>query len=264
MPTRSGKERVSEVPQEPPRQKIKFLHQCHIPKELLKEKNIMIFVQETQHGQLNKMQWVTLTQEFTQLHEVNSVQRFGYNTRMDRFLDLRIYGMEMKRIIEFLSTLSKDGEAIVTNHQGEKITFKVTPELVSEALKLPNEGFVLETWLTPKDKSGAFKQTPGHNLTYKDLKHSDTELFLRLHLEMGRIARYTQPNRSLAYATTNIARNPKRATINFSKSLSKDIIKYGSGGRWQRDSFIDSPHVLTRLIYFALGMTDIIPRTQEL
>ena len=181
MPTCNGKERVPEVPQEPPRQKIKFLHQCHILKELLEEKNIMIFVQETQHGQFNKMQWVTLTQEFTQLHEVNSVRRFGYNTGMDRFLDLRICGIDMERVIEFLSTLSKEGEATVTNHQGEKITFKVTPKLVSEALKLPNEGFVLGTWLTPKDKSGAFKQTPGHNLTYKDLKHPNTELFLRLH-----------------------------------------------------------------------------------
>ena len=54
MPTCSGKERVPDAPQEPPRQKIKFLHQCHIPKELLEEKQIMVFVQETQHGQFNK------------------------------------------------------------------------------------------------------------------------------------------------------------------------------------------------------------------
>ena len=120
MPTRSGKERAQEVPLEPPRKRIKFLHQCHIPKELLEEKNIMVFVQKTQHGQLNKMQWVTLTQEFTQLHQINSVQRFGYNTEMDRFLDLKIYGMDMERIIEFLSSLNKEGVATVTNLQGEK------------------------------------------------------------------------------------------------------------------------------------------------
>ena len=77
---------------------------------------------------------------------------------MDRFLDLRICGMDMWRIIEFLSSLNKEGKATVTNLQGEKINFKVTPKLVSEALKLPNEGFVLGTWLTTKDKSGAFKQ----------------------------------------------------------------------------------------------------------
>ena len=41
MPTRSGKERVPNAPQEPPRKKIKLLHQCHIPKELIKEKQIM-------------------------------------------------------------------------------------------------------------------------------------------------------------------------------------------------------------------------------
>ena len=76
---------------------------------------------------------------------------------MDRFLDLKICGMDMERVIEFLSTLNKEGEATLTNHQGKKITFKVTPELVSEALKLPNQGFFLGTWLTPKDKSGAFK-----------------------------------------------------------------------------------------------------------
>ena len=100
------------------------------------------------------MQWVTLTQEFTQLHQINSVQRLGYNTEMDRFLDLKICGMDMERIIEFLSSLNKEGVATVTNHQGEKISFKVTPELVSKALKFPNKGFVLGTWLTIKDKQG--------------------------------------------------------------------------------------------------------------
>ena len=108
---------------------------------------------------------------------------------MDGFLDLKICEMDMERIIEFLSTLNKEGEAIVTDLQGEKIKIKVTLELISEALKLPNEGFIHGTWLTPKVKSRAFKQTPGHNLTYKDLKHPHTKLFLRLHhqhFEMGR------------------------------------------------------------------------------
>ena len=71
-------------------------------------------------------------------------------------MDLKIYGMDMERIIEFLSLLNKEGIATVTNLQGEKISFKVTPELVSKALKLPNEGFLLGTWLTTKDKAGAF------------------------------------------------------------------------------------------------------------
>ena len=125
MPTRNGKERASKVPEELPRNRIGFLQQCYIPKELLKEKNIMIFVQETQHGQL--------TQEFTQLHQINNVRRFEYSTGMDRLHDLRIYGMDMERIIEFLSSLNKEGKATVTNLQGEKISFKVTQELVSEA-----------------------------------------------------------------------------------------------------------------------------------
>ena len=154
------------------------------------------------------------------MHQINSVQRIGYNSGMDRFLDLKICGMDMERIIEFLSLLNKEGIATVTNLQGEKISFKVTPELVSKALKLPNKGFVLGTWLTTKDKAGAFNQTPGHTLTYEDLKHLDMELFLRLHhqhFEIGRSARYTQPSRSLAYATVNIAKNPRRAIINFAK-----------------------------------------------
>ena len=50
----------------------------------------MVFVQEIEHGQFNKMQWVTLTQEFTKLHEVNSVKRYGYNV-----LDLKICGIDM-------------------------------------------------------------------------------------------------------------------------------------------------------------------------
>ena len=65
MPTYDGKERDLDPQPKPLRKRIKFLHQCHIPKKILEEKEIMVFVQETQHGQLEKMQCVTLTQEFT-------------------------------------------------------------------------------------------------------------------------------------------------------------------------------------------------------
>ena len=57
----------------------------------------MVFVQETQHGHQGKMQWVTLTQEFAQLHKVNSVRRYGFNTGLDQFLDLKICGIDMER-----------------------------------------------------------------------------------------------------------------------------------------------------------------------
>ena len=117
MPTHSGKERALEPQPKPPRKKINFLHQCHIPKEILEEKEIMVFVhQETQHGQQSKMQWVTLTQEFTRLHEVSSVRRYGYNFKLDRFLDLKIYGIDMDRVIKFLSTLDNNDVAIIIDH----------------------------------------------------------------------------------------------------------------------------------------------------
>ena len=120
MPTRSGKERALEPQPKPQRKKIKFLHQYHIPKEFLEEKELMVFVQETQHAQQGKMQCVTLTQEFTRLHEVNSVKRYGYNVGLDRFLDLKICGIDMDRVIEFLSTLNDNDVATVTDRQGEK------------------------------------------------------------------------------------------------------------------------------------------------
>ena len=100
----------------------------------------------------------------------------------------------MDRVIEFLSTLDNNDIATVTNRQGEKKQIILTPELVSDVLKLPNEGFVLGTWLSQKDEAGAFKQTPGKIFTYADLKHPGTKLMLRLHhqhFEMGRTARYT-------------------------------------------------------------------------
>ena len=87
-----------------------------IDKEILKEKEIMIFVQETHHEQLNKMQWVTLTQEFTKLHEVTNVRRYGYNVRLDNFLDLKICHIDMARVMEFLKTFDKHDVATITNH----------------------------------------------------------------------------------------------------------------------------------------------------
>ena len=151
----------------------------------------MVFVQETQHGHQGKMQSVTLTQEFTQLHKVNSVKRYGFNIGLDPFLDLKIYGIDMERVIEFLSTLNDNQVATVADQQGQKREIFLTPELVSEALKLPNEGYVLGTWLSAQDKAGVFKQPPRKVLTYVNLKHPDTELLLWLHhqhFEMGRMA----------------------------------------------------------------------------
>ena len=75
----------------------------------------MIFVQETQHGQQRKMQRVTLTQDLTKLHQENSVQRYGYNVGLDQFLDLRICGIDMDRIIEFLSSMDEFDIAYVTD-----------------------------------------------------------------------------------------------------------------------------------------------------
>ena len=61
-----------------------------------------------------------------------------------------------------------------------------------------------------------------------------------------------------------IARNPRRMNANFAILVYEDIKKYVFGDRWQRDSFINSPHVLTRIIYFALGLRDQMPRAQEI
>ena len=59
---------------------------------------------------------VTLTQDFTKLHEVNSVQRYGYNVKLDGFVNLKLCKIDMDRVIEFLSTLNEDDVATVTNH----------------------------------------------------------------------------------------------------------------------------------------------------
>ena len=134
-------------PTKPTRNKIKLLYQCHIPKEIMEEKDIMVFVQETQHGQLNKMHWVILTQDFTKLHIANSVKKYGFNVGLDGFLDLNICSIDMAQIMEFLETMTDANTAIVTNHQGDKTQIIITPQLVNDALKLPNQGFILGTWL---------------------------------------------------------------------------------------------------------------------
>ena len=130
-------------------------------------------------------------------------------------------------------------------------------------MKLPNEGFVLGTWLSEKDKARAFKQTPRKIFTYASLKHPKTKLMLKLHhqhFEMGRTTRYTQPS----YVLALVLRNPRRINVNFAVPVRDNIKKFAFGGNWQRDNFINSPHTLTHIIYFALGMLDQIPRTQEL
>ena len=73
------------------------------------------------------MQWVTLTQDFTKLHEVNSVKRYKYNVKLDGFLDLQICNIDMARIMEFLETFNEHDVATVTNHQGEKKQIILTP-----------------------------------------------------------------------------------------------------------------------------------------
>ena len=60
-------------------------------------------------------------------------------------MDLKICGIDMDWVIEFLSTLDNNDVAIVTNCQGEKQQGILTSQLVSDALKVPNEGFVLGT-----------------------------------------------------------------------------------------------------------------------
>ena len=75
-------------PPQPQSGKLQFLQQCHISKDFLEDKEIMIFFKETQHGQLKKMQWVLLTDESTKLHQDANVQRLWYNIGMDEFLAL--------------------------------------------------------------------------------------------------------------------------------------------------------------------------------
>ena len=87
----------------------------------------------------------------------------------------------MERMIEFLSTLNENQVATIIDQQGHKKEIVQTLELVSEALKLPNKGYVLGTWQSTQDKARALKQTPRKVLTYAGLKHLDTELLLCLH-----------------------------------------------------------------------------------
>ena len=97
---------------------------------------------------------------------------------------------------------------------------------------MPNQGYVLGTWLSQKDKIEAFKQTPRKILICADLKHPDTELLLRLHhqhFEMGRAASYTQPLRSLAYVLVLILRNPHWMEVNFAIPIYEDKKKFAHG-----------------------------------
>ena len=104
MTTRSGKQRVDP----PPRAStgnIKLLQQCHISKDVLEDKQVMVFLQETPHGSVEKMQWVTLTEKFINLHQEISIQRLAYNVGLDPFLSMEICGIDFDRVMEFLSNM---------------------------------------------------------------------------------------------------------------------------------------------------------------
>ena len=73
------------------------------------------------------MQWVALTQDFTKLHTVNSVRRYGFNVNLDGFLDLTICRIDMDRVMELLETMNEYDTARFTNHQGEKKKIVLNP-----------------------------------------------------------------------------------------------------------------------------------------
>ena len=79
---------------------------------------------------------------------------------------------------------------------------------------------------------------------------------------MGKAIGYTQPSWSMAFVLAKVVQNPHRMDVNLASPIC-DILKYVQGKRWQRDQFINAPHILIRLIYFALGMLDQIPHKQE-
>ena len=62
------------------------------------------------------MQWVILIEEFTQLHTINSVRRFGYNVGLDEFLDLDICGIDKPKIMGFSKNMDDNDTVSMTNH----------------------------------------------------------------------------------------------------------------------------------------------------
>ena len=94
----------------------------------------------------------------------------------------------MLTVMELLETMQDFGIAQATNAKGEKAKIAINPQLVSEALRLPQQGYALGTWLTKKDKAATSKCILGQTLTYTDVQHPKVDPLLQLHKQHFKMA----------------------------------------------------------------------------
>ena len=80
---------------------------------------------------------------------------------------------------------------------------------------------------------------------------------------MGRAPRYMHPMRFFAFILIEMTTNNQPVHTNLVEPIKNSIIKFAIDKRWEQENFINTPHILTWVIYHALGMTHDLPKVSK-
>ena len=168
-------------------------------------------------------------------------------------------------MLQFLKTVDAQGRAVVENDQGERVPLHITSKVIVDALHVScPKGKDLTRWIDKHEKEFIFHMRAGRELTYADMRDPNMEPTLRLinhYTIFGKSPRFTHPNIAIV-AGLQLALYHKRPTLlNYAAWIHQELMTYGADEKWARptNSVINSPHLITRILYHALGITSILP-----
>lgn len=219
----------------------------------------------TFYDKQNKKVGVVLPPEnFFKLHKAKECQEVFRKVGLDGYFNLPPWGVDIQRSYELMTTIDKDGNAVLTGKDGEELTINITEETVCDALKLPppNIAMKLPHHLTEQERKETFGTEPGKHETFKDLLDRKVALPLRLysqHFSMGKPQKYTQPNKRVTTFLTKAAKHNMEQKGDFNKSILQDIISYKHSKDITTNPHLANGLMLTRIAYQALGMYEDLP-----
>lgn len=234
---------------------------CYVEPNALHECDACLFKGHFFDKQERKVGVVLPPDSFFKIPQMPRCQNILRQSGLDGYFSLPPWGVDVQRAYELMTTIDDDGVARITSKEGEEIHIKISEEMISAALQLPHtdEAIHMPFHLSEAEKNETFMNQPGQALTFKDLRHPELNLSLRLysqHFALGKPQRYTLPQKRIANFMRKAIQSNTAQPGDYSKTILADIINHKKSKGIQTQPHLGAGLMLTRIAYQAIGMID--------
>lgn len=210
-------------------EKVKIMQTCFVDKRVLDEHGTCVFQGQFFDKDKVRCTYTTVPDSFVKVQKDKKYIDLFKRVGLDGYFSLPPCGVDLQRSYELLSSIDKDGNAKITDLDGEVTDVLIDEDIINQALKFKTTGALkLPHRLSDLERKQTFVETRGSHETFRDLFREEVvvpSMLYSQHFHIGKPPKYTLPNKRVACFMTTALQKNRHQPATYSKQILSDIIE---------------------------------------